>query len=54
MDAVGRLQQRTGAAIGSSTQQHKGMRLRVEGTALRAIGDAEELLKDIRRKRAQG
>ena len=44
-DAVGKVQQKTGEAIGSADQQDKGVVKQVEGKVQKAYGDVKEVLK---------
>jgi uncharacterized protein YjbJ (UPF0337 family) len=45
-DAAGKVQRKVGAAIGSETQQAKGLGKQMEGKAQKAFGNAKENLKD--------
>ncbi len=45
-DAAGKLQEKTGEAIGSTDQQDKGLVKQVEGKTQKAYGDVKEVLKD--------
>lgn len=45
-DAAGKVQEKTGALIGSKEQQAKGMAKQAEGTVQKKFGDAKEALKD--------
>ncbi|MEA3107025.1 MAG: hypothetical protein QOI88_1630 [Gammaproteobacteria bacterium] len=45
-EAAGKVQQATGKAVGSETQQAKGMARKVGGKAQAAYGDVKEDLKD--------
>jgi len=45
-DAAGKVQQKTGEAIGSTEQQAKGLAKQVEGKTQKNVGDAKEVLKD--------
>ena len=49
-DAAGKVQEKTGQAIGSTEQQLKGIGKQVEGRFQRKVGDAKEVLKDIGRR----
>jgi uncharacterized protein YjbJ (UPF0337 family) len=44
-DAAGKLQRKTGEAIGSTDQQAKGLVRQVEGKVQRAVGDVKEMLE---------
>ena len=45
-DAAGKVQQKTGKAIGSTEQQAKGLAKQVDGKAQKSVGNAKEVLKD--------
>jgi uncharacterized protein YjbJ (UPF0337 family) len=45
-NAAGKLQQKTGEAIGSTDQQAKGLVKQVEGTVQKAYGDVKAALKN--------
>ena len=45
--AAGKVQEVTGKAVGSGTQQAKGMARKVGGAAQATYGDAKEDVKDI-------
>lgn len=45
-DAAGKVQRKTGEAIGSPSQQAKGLAKQVEGKTQKAVGDVKESLKD--------
>ena len=49
-DVAGKVQQKTGEAIGSTTQQAKGLAKQGEGKVQKNVGDAKEVLKDSGRK----
>jgi uncharacterized protein YjbJ (UPF0337 family) len=49
-DAAGKVQEKTGEAIGSTEQQAKGLAKQVEGKVQKNVGDAKEVLKDSGRK----
>jgi len=49
-DVAGKVQQKTGEAIGSTTQQAKGLAKQGEGKVQKNVGDAKEVLKDSNRK----
>jgi len=49
-DAAGKVQEKTGAVIGSPDQQIKGIAKQVEGKTQKAVGDVKEVLKDTGRK----
>ena len=44
-DAAGKLQQKTGEAIGSTDQQAKGLVRQVEGKVQKTFGDVKEALE---------
>jgi uncharacterized protein YjbJ (UPF0337 family) len=44
-DAAGKVQQKTGEAIGSTDQQAKGLVKQIEGKVQKAYGDVKEALK---------
>ncbi len=41
-DAVGKVQQKVGAAVGSEKQQIKGLAKQMEGKVQKAVGDVKE------------
>lgn len=45
-DAAGKVQRKVGEAIGSETQQAKGLGKQLEGKAQKAVGNAKEVIKD--------
>ncbi|HRO58416.1 MAG TPA: CsbD family protein [Burkholderiaceae bacterium] len=45
-DAAGKVQQKTGEAIGSEEQQAKGLAKQGEGKVQKTVGDAKEVVKD--------
>jgi uncharacterized protein YjbJ (UPF0337 family) len=45
-DAAGKVQEKTGAVIGSTDQQVKGIAKQVEGKTQKAVGDVKKVLKD--------
>lgn len=49
-DVAGKVQQKTGEAIGSTSQQVKGLAKQGEGKVQKNVGDAKEVLKDSGRK----
>lgn len=49
-DAAGKVQEKTGAVVGSTEQQIKGLAKQVEGKAQKQVGDVKEVLKDARSK----
>lgn len=49
-NAVGKVQQKTGEAIGSTEQQGKGLVKQVEGTVQKAYGDVKAALKNPKSK----
>jgi uncharacterized protein YjbJ (UPF0337 family) len=49
-DAAGKVQEKTGAVIGSTDQQVKGIAKQVEGKTQKAVGDVKKVLKDAGRK----
>ncbi len=50
-DAAGKVQEKTGAIIGSEKQQTKGLVKQVEGNAQKAVGDVKEAVKDAVNRR---
>ena len=50
-DAAGKVQRKTGEAIGSEEQQAKGLAKQAEGKTQKTYGDAKEIVKDSTRKR---
>ena len=51
-DAAGKVQEKTGAIIGSKKQQAKGLAKQMEGTAQKAVGDVKEAVKDAANRSA--
>ncbi len=49
-EVAGKVQEKTGEAIGSQNQKAKGMAKEVEGKAQKGLGDAKDTLKDSSRK----
>jgi uncharacterized protein YjbJ (UPF0337 family) len=49
-EAAGKVQEKTGALVGSKSQEAKGMAKEVAGKAQKGVGDAKESLKDSGRK----
>ena len=49
-EAAGKVQQKTGEAIGSTEQQVKGLAKQGEGKVQKTVGNAKEVLKDAGRK----
>lgn len=49
-DLAGKVQVKTGEAIGSKSQEAKGMAKEVEGKAQKDLGDAKETVKNSTRK----
>ena len=47
-DAAGKVQQKVGAAVGSSSQEVKGIGKQIEGKAQKAVGDVKEKIKDAK------
>lgn len=45
-DIAGKVQEKTGQALGSKEQQAKGIVKQVEGQSQKAKGNAKEMLKD--------
>lgn len=45
-DAAGKVQRKIGEAVGSESQQAKGLGKQVEGKAQKAFGNAKETLKN--------
>ena len=46
MHHAGKVQEKAGQAVGSTTQQAKGLAKEVAGKAQKGLGDAKEALKD--------
>lgn len=51
-DAAGKLQQKAGELVGSTSQEAKGLQKQAEGKAQKNFGDAKEAAKDIAKKSA--
>lgn len=51
-DAAGKVQRKTGEAIGSPSQQAKGLAKQAEGKVQKSVGNAREALKDDPPRRA--
>ena len=49
-DAAGKVQQKVGQAVGSDTQQAKGLGKQAEGKSQKAYGDAKETIKDATKR----
>jgi uncharacterized protein YjbJ (UPF0337 family) len=49
-DAAGKVQRKTGEALGNSSQQLRGAAKQAEGKAQKAVGDTQKVVKDSRRK----
>ena len=49
-DVAGKVQQKTGEAIGSTSQQAKGLAKQGEGKVQKNVGDVKEVLKNSGRK----
>ena len=49
-DAAGKVQQKVGEAVGSDTQQAKGLGKQAEGKTQKAYGDAKETIKDATKR----
>ena len=49
-EAAGKVQEKTGEAIGSKSQQTKGLAHEAEGKAQKNLGNAKETMKDSARK----
>ncbi len=49
-EAAGKVQEKTGAIIGSTEQRAKGLVKEAEGKTQKKVGDAEEAVKDTARK----
>ena len=49
-DAAGKVQQKVGEAVGSDTQQAKGLGKQAEGKSQKAYGDAKETIKDVTKR----
>ena len=45
-DAAGKVQEKTGAIIGSRKQQAKGLVKQMQGTAQKAVGDVKEAVQN--------
>jgi uncharacterized protein YjbJ (UPF0337 family) len=45
---AGKVQEATGKLVDSKSQEAKGVKLQVEGTAQKGYGDAKEVVKDTR------
>lgn len=45
-DAAGKVQQKAGELVGSTSQQAKGLAKQVEGKTQKGYGDAKEAVKD--------
>ncbi|HVL56192.1 MAG TPA: CsbD family protein [Burkholderiaceae bacterium] len=50
-DAAGKVQRKTGEALGSPRQEAKGAARQVEGKTQKRIGDAKEAISDASRPR---
>ena len=49
-DVAGKVQQKAGEVVGSTSQQAKGLEKQVEGKIQKGLGDAREAAKDIQRR----
>jgi len=49
-EAAGKLQQKAGALLGSTSQEAKGLAKKVQGKTQKKVGDAKEALKDATSK----
>jgi uncharacterized protein YjbJ (UPF0337 family) len=49
-ETAGKVQQKTGAMVGSSEQQLKGIQKQADGKMQKAVGDAQEAVKDASHK----
>lgn len=49
-EAAGKVQHKTGEALGSTEQQAKGMAKEIKGKAQKNLGDARETVKDTSRR----
>ncbi len=49
-DAAGKVQEKAGDLVGSTSQQAKGMQKQAEGKAQKQLGDVKEAVKDSARK----
>jgi uncharacterized protein YjbJ (UPF0337 family) len=49
-EVAGKVQEKTGQALDSTSQQAKGLAKEVEGKAQKKVGDAKEALKDAGRR----
>ena len=50
-EAAGKVQEKTGAVIGSDKQRAKGLVKEAEGKTQKKVGDAKEVIKDSTHKR---
>lgn len=50
-DAAGKIQQKVGKAVGSDSQQAKGIGKQMEGKAQKAMGNAKENIRDATKPR---
>ena len=48
-DIAGKVQEEAGKLVGSKEQQVKGLGKQIAGKAEKAIGDAKEVLKDVKK-----
>jgi len=48
-DIAGKVQEEAGKLVGSKEQQVKGLGKQIAGKAEKAVGDAKEVLKDIKK-----
>ena len=49
-DAAGKVQRKTGEALGNANQEGKGLAKQAEGKAQKAAGDARKAVKDSLKK----
>lgn len=49
-EAAGKVQRKTGDAVGSTEQQVKGHAREVEGKVQKNVGDAKETVKDMNKR----
>ena len=50
-EVAGKVQEKTGAVVGSAEQRAKGLVKEAEGKAQKKVGDAKEVIKDSAHKR---
>ncbi len=49
-DAAGKVQQKAGELVGSTSQQVKGLAKQAEGKSQKGFGDAKEAAKDVNKR----